>query len=293
MRDQAQDYVTKPRQRGTARAGKERRFIASLINGMAVLEALADAGPTMSLARLSRHVDRSKPTTWRLVHTLVKLGYVGQDPSTREFTLTPHVLALGARFEGMDLKDLAGQSLRRLSAQVGETVNMAVLDGDRLIYIERIKTSQVVNINLHVGSQLPLYNTSMGRVLLAFMPKQRLSQYLVRLAADPDAKKYTQWGCRRLLKILADTRRLGYALNDEDLASGLRSVAAPVWDSGGRTSAAINIAVPSARVSVGQLRVSYVPALIAAATEISAALGHPQARRNLRDVVSERRNGIS
>lgn len=260
---------------------------------MAVLEALAEANPTLSLAALAAQVRRSKPTVWRLVHTLVKLGYVRQDPATREFALTPHVLALGTHFEGMDLKDLAGPSLRRLSTQIGETVNMAVLDGDLLIYIERIKTSQVVNINLSVGSRLPLYNTSMGRVLLAYMPEAAQRQYLQHLRDDPAARKYTQGNFKRLLDALAATRRAGFALNDEDLAPGLRSVAAPVWNRAGHVAAAINIAVPSVRVAVRELRVRYVPALLATATEISAALGYTTARRNLLEVVNDRRTRIS
>lgn len=275
-----------------ARPVAERRYIASLANGMAVLEALAESGEMVTLAELARRVGRSKPTTWRLVHTLVKLGYVRQDPIVRAFLLTPHVLALAASFEGMDLKDLAGQFLRRLSAQIGETVNMAVLDGDRLIYIERVKTSQLVNINLHVGSRLPLYNTSMGRVLLAFMPEEDQRRYLADLVADPEAKDYTQAGATRLRDLIAETKRRGYAVNDEELVSGLRSVAAPVWDSADRVTAAINIAVPSVRVSVRQLRTVHVPALLATATEISAALGQSQARRSLREVMNERRSRI-
>jgi IclR family pca regulon transcriptional regulator len=271
----------------------ERRYIASLANGIAVLEALAENGQMLSLATLARRVQLSKPTAWRLVHTLVKLGYVRQDETTRAFALTPHVLALGAAFEGLDLKDLASQFLQRLSAKLGETVNMAVLDGDRLIYIERVKTSQVVNINLHVGSRLPLFNTSMGRVLLAFMPERDQRQYLTRLAADPEAKKYMESGGKRLRDLLTEAKRRGYALNDEELVSGLRSVAAPVWDSSDRVIAAINISVPSVRVSVRQLRTQYVPALLATATEISAALGQPLAQRNLREVVNERRSRIS
>jgi IclR family pca regulon transcriptional regulator len=293
MRSDPTIRTTKTSTRPVANAGQERGFIASLANGMAVLEALAAGGTTTPLASITRSVGRSKPTTWRLVHTLVKLGYVRQDPLKREFALTPRVLALGASFDGVDLKDLAGEFLRRLSAQIGETANMAVLDGDRLIYIERVKTSQLVNINLQVGSRLPLYNTSMGRVLLAFMPEAELRQCLVRLTADPEAKKYTRSGCARLLDLLAETRRRGYALNDEELVLGLRSVAAPVWDSTGRAIAAINIAVPSVRVSLRQLRVRHVPALLATAHEISAALGYQQARGSLREVVNERRRRIS
>jgi IclR family pca regulon transcriptional regulator len=238
-------------------------------------------------------VGRSKPTVWRLVHTLVRLGYVRQDPATRAFALTPHVLALGTHFDGMDLKDLAGPFLRRLSAEIGETVNMAVLDGDQLIYIERIKTSQVVNINLSVGSRLPLYNTSMGRVLLTYMPEAAVRGYIERLPNEPQTRAFLQNNAKRLWDALAATRRAGFALNDEDLAPGLRSVAAPVWNGTGALAAAINIAVPSVRVSVRELRSRYVPALLSTATEISAALGHSVSRRSLLEVVNERRTRIS
>lgn len=276
-----------------AESARGARSTASVVHAIAVLEALAEATPSLSLAALAAQVGRSKPTVWRLVHTLVRLGYVRQDPVSRTFALTPHVLSLGTHFDGMDLKDLAGPFLRYLSAQIGETVNMAVLDGDRLIYIERVKTSQVVNINLSVGSRLPLYNTAMGRVLLTYRPEAAVREYVERLRDDPAARIYTQHNGKRLLDALAATRRAGFALNDEDLAPGLRSVAAPVWNGAGAVAAAINIAVPSVRVSVRELRSRYVPALLATATEISAALGHTVARRSLLEVVNDRRTRIS
>lgn len=251
---------------------RPRQFVSSLAHGLAVLEALAEHGPEMGLDALARHAEQSKPTTWRLVHTLVSLGYVRQEPTTRRFSLAPRILALGASFEGMDLKELAAPFLRDLSARVGETVNMAVLDGMDLIYIERIKTTQVININLHVGSRLPLYNTSMGRALIAHMPDKWLRQYIARLKADPAARPYSERGGARLLAALRTARQRGYALNDEELAPGLRSVASPIWDSAGRVVAAINIAVPSARLSVRDLRGRKVPELLKTADAISTAV---------------------
>lgn len=253
----------------------ERRFIASLAHGLAVLELLAERGPEMALADLSRGVHLSKPTTWRLVHTLVKLGYVRQDPETKRFGMSPRILTLGALFEGMDLKDLAAPFLRDLSTRIGETVNMAVLDGDQIIYIERVKTPQVVNINLHVGSRLPVYNTSMGRALIAYKPDDWLAGYLVRLAGDPAARKYVEHDGRLLREALSETRLRGYALNDEELALGLRSVASPVWSANaGAPVAAVNVAVPSVRVSTRELRTTYVPELLQTTQQISAALGY-------------------
>jgi len=249
-----------------------RQFIASLAHGLAVLEALAAEAPDMELAVLARRVQKPKPTTWRLVHTLVRLGYVRQDARTRRFALTPRILALGASFDGMDLQDVAAPFLRELSVRVGETVNLAVRDGDTLIYISRIKTSQVVNINLHVGSRLPLYNTSLGRALVAHMGDEWVRDYLVRLKAEPAARQYVDRRGARLLAALRATRERGYSVNDEELTAGLRSIASPIWDGSRRVAAAINISVPSARMTLRTLLGRAVPELLKTANEISAAL---------------------
>jgi IclR family pca regulon transcriptional regulator len=253
---------------------RRRPLNASLAHGLAVLEALSQDRPEMGLTELAKRVGLSKPTTWRLVHTLVRLGYLRQDLDTKRFRLSPRILSLGTLFEGMDLKDLAAPFLRDLSALLGETVNMAVQDGDHILYIERVKTSQVVNINLHVGSRLPLYNTSMGRALVAYMPGTWISEYLARLSGDPHARRYVEEEGRVLREALQQTRARGYALNDEDLVAGLRSVAAPIWRAGAALPvAAVNVAVPSARVSTRQLHERYAPELISTAAHISTALG--------------------
>jgi hypothetical protein len=121
----------------------------------------------MLLAKLAALVGLKKTSAWRLVRTLVQLGYIRQDPVTKPFRPAPRVLALGYSYlEGLDLKQVAAPFLRELSARVQETVNMSVLDGHELIYIDRVGTAQIINVNLHVGSHLPLYNTSLGRALI-------------------------------------------------------------------------------------------------------------------------------
>lgn len=249
-----------------------RQFVSSLAHGVAVLEALATEGRDIDLGALARAVKQPKPTTWRLVHTLVSLGYVGQHATTRRFSLTPRVLALAASFEGMDLRELATPFLRELSRLTGETVNMAVRDGTHLIYIERIKTTQIVNINLHVGSRLPLYNTSLGRALIAHSSTDWLRQYVADLQGDPAAARYTRRGGMRLFEALTMARQRGYAVNDEELAPGLRSVACPIFDSSERVVAAINIAVPSARMTLRDLCTRQVPHLLSTSEAISTAL---------------------
>ena len=252
-------------------------FIASLAHGLSLLEALGSTESGLPLSRLSGLVQLRKTTTWRLAHTLVYLGYVRQDSQTRCFSLGPRVLALGyGYFKSLDMKQLASSFLRDLSLHTGETVNMAVLDGDSLVYIERIKTTQIINISLHIGSRLPLYNTSMGRVLISEKPAKWLREYIKRLDKDSVVPKHLKGNC--LLRILAETRRKGYALNDEDLAVGLRSIAAPVRGESGEIVAAVNIAVPSARLSASQLERTFAPALLKATAGISRALGYQNAR---------------
>jgi IclR family transcriptional regulator, pca regulon regulatory protein len=259
---------------GVAATPGPRNFIASLEHGLAILEALASEMGEMSLAALATHARLKKTTAWRLAHTLVRLGYLRQDKETKRFSLAPRVLSVGyAYFESLDLKQLAEPFLRDLSERLGETVNMAILDGYDLVYVERIKTSQLVNINLHVGSRLPLYNTSLGRALAAEMSADWLRQYIDSLLTVAAAKQFVRNGGEKLLEILRETRERGYALNDQDLALGLRSIASPIRDKSRKAVAAINVAVPSARVSVVDLHRIHAPELLKTSAEISAALG--------------------
>jgi IclR family transcriptional regulator, pca regulon regulatory protein len=146
--------------------------------------------------------------------------------------------------------------------------------GEELVYIERIRTSQIININLHVGSRLPLYSTSLGRALICDMPEEWLKDYIYRLRDDPNAKNYIKNDKHSLLCRLEEARKLGYAINDEELVKGLRAVGAPIR---GRTSeivAAVGVAVPSSRISVSELRRKFAPELLSIAEKISIALGY-------------------
>jgi IclR family pca regulon transcriptional regulator len=256
----------------------ERNFIASLSHGLSVLEAVADNSTDITLAALAKQVGLKKTSTWRLVHTLVELGYLHQDPHTRNFRPAPRVLALGyAYFDGLDLKQLSLPHLHELSARCNETVNLAVLDGDELIYIERVRTAQIVTINLHVGSRLPLYCTSLGRALICEMPPDWLLQYIHRVADDPKAQKYMKGDGKKFLNTLRETRERGFAINDEELVKGLRAISSPVRGRNSEIVAAVCISVPSSRVTAADLRRTFAPDLIATADKISFALGyHPK-----------------
>ncbi|NIM90574.1 MAG: helix-turn-helix domain-containing protein [Candidatus Aminicenantes bacterium] len=254
---------------------KDRNFITALSRGLCILEAFDEANPKLGLADLSKKTGLSKSTVFRLVHTLRALGYIIPIADENKYTLGPKVLGLGfAVLSSLGLREIAQPYLLELSRLTQETVNLAVLDGWKLIYVERIKTQQIVNINLHVGSRLELYNTAMGRVLAAFQNEAWLSQYLKYLEHIPEAESYRKAKGRELMNILEEVRKNDFAVNNEELTPGLRSVAAPVRDRAGEVAGAVNIAVSSSRYSLEELMEKLIPPLQQVTQAISSALGY-------------------
>lgn len=254
---------------------EERNFVNSLARGLSILEAFDLATSKMGISDLARKTGLSKSTVYRLVHTLRTLGYIIPVEEENKYTLGPKVLTLGfAVLSSLELREVAQPYLMELSRNVKETVNLAVLDRWRLIYIERIKTHQIVNINLHVGSRLELYNTAMGRVLAAFQDTHWLSHYLKYLEKFPEAKDYWKDKGKKLLKILEEVRENEFTINDEELTPGLRSVGAPVRNREGEVVGAVNIAVSSSLYSLQRLKQDLISPLRETTQAISAVLGY-------------------
>src|SRR3982751_4076331 len=202
----------------------------SLERGLAILSSFRSAQPLLGVSDLSREVGLSRSTTHRYVATLAALGYLQQDADTKKYRLGPRVLDLGfSAINSMELRHVSAPHLKQLSDATGHTVNMAVLDGADIVYIERCRGSgpREIDLNLHVGSRLPAYCTSMGKVLLAFLPARELKGALagIRLAQrGPN----TITAKAELQRELERVRARGLAVNNEELAYGLRSIAAPV-----------------------------------------------------------------
>lgn len=260
--------------------GKDRNFINALSRGLSILEAFDEANPKLGLADLAKKTGLSKSTVFRLLHTLRTLGYIIPIADESKYTLGPKVLGLGfAVLSSLGLREIAQPYLLELSRLTQETVNLAVLDGWKLIYVERIKTQQIVNINLHVGSRLELYNTAMGRVLAAFQNETWLAQYLNHLEQIPEAAPYWKDQGRKFLNILEEVRKNDFGVNNEELTPGLRSVAAPVRDRAGKVAGAVNIAVSSSRYSLEHLKEKLLPLLQQIIQAISSALGYDASSR--------------
>ena len=256
----------------------------SLERGLAILSSFESAQPLLGVSDLSRVVGLSRSTTHRYVATLAALGYLQQDADTRKYRLGPRVLDLGfSAINSMELRHICAPHLRALSDSTGHTVNMAVLDGSDIVYIERCRAPgpREIDLNLHVGSRLPAYCTSMGKVLLAFLPARERSALL-------DGATLTRRGPntitakRKLLKELERVRQTRLAVNNEELAYGLRSIAAPVWSQTGDVVAGINIAVHRSLVSMDELLERLAPALVDTAGEISARIGFNEGAHGVR-----------
>jgi IclR family pca regulon transcriptional regulator len=250
----------------------------SLERGLAILSAFRSGTPVLGVSELSREVGLSRSTAHRYIATLATLGYLDQDPVSRKYRLGPRVLDLGfSAINSMDLREVAAPHLQALSDETGHTVNMAVLDGADIVYIERCRTSQRgqrdIDLNLHVGSRLPAYCTSMGKVLLAGLSEDEQRAVLDRVDFDQRGPN-TLTGRDELLRELAHVARVGLAMNNEELAYGLRSIAAPVTSGSGDVVAAINLAVHRTMLSLDALVAHLGPPLKRTAAAISSRLGH-------------------
>ncbi|WP_066532366.1 IclR family transcriptional regulator domain-containing protein [Sphingobium sp. EP60837] len=241
--------------------------MTSLAKGLAVLRCFADAQTPMTIAQAAKMTALSRPSVKRCLHTLVRLGYAALD-GTR-YTLRPKALALGyAYLSSSPLAIRAQPMLDQLRDELHESCSVGVLEEDEVYYVARAEISRIMSIALRAGSRLPLYCTSMGRILLAAQDRQSQISYLrrTRLIARTD---YTCTQPSDLLEILASVAEEGYAIVDQELEVGLRSVSVPILGRRG-VVAALNIGTQAARVPVTELRTRYLPALRRIAQELTA-----------------------
>jgi IclR family transcriptional regulator, pca regulon regulatory protein len=255
----------------TKTAKQDSILTGSLAKGLAVLGSFSPNNPSMSVSEIAARVDLNRATAYRIASVLASLGFLEQvdrKGGRREYRPGLKVLLLGrAALESLELPELALPYLQELQENCGETVNMAILDEGSIVYILRLKTDIVVNIRLFVGSRLPAQCTSMGKAMLAFLSTEEFD----RAAASLDFTPLTERSTANLTQLRADLeviRQRGFAINDQELAAGLRSVAAPIFHHK-RVVAAINIAIPSGRVGYDHLLDELGPAVRNTAQRIS------------------------
>jgi IclR family pca regulon transcriptional regulator len=247
-------------------------FMTSLARGLAVIRAFTQQRRHLTIAQLSHRTGIPRAAVRRCLYTLAKLGYVVADEA-RGYSLRPGILALGhAYLSSTPLATMVQPLLDHISDALHESSSMAVLESDEILYIARsTTTTRLMSIDLGLGSRLPAYCSSMGRVLLASLSGQELDAYLSRVKLTRLTKR-TIVSAPELKRALDQVRRDGFSLVDQELEIGLRSIAVPVTDPSGKVVASINVGTQSARVSVAEMESKFLPALLHAARELGTLL---------------------
>ena len=245
-------------------------FMTSLARGLAVVQAFSDSRKPQTIAQISQKTGIPRAAVRRCLFTLQQLGYV--DAELNNFSLRPKVLTLGYSYLSSTPLTVSSQPyLNAISRDLGESCSIAVLDDGEVLYVARSAASRVMSVALNTGSRLPAYCTSLGRVMLAYLSPDQLDAYFARAKLRPMTEK-TVTNQKRLRELLAGVRQDGYAINDEELELGLRSIAVPVRGASGQVVAALNVGAQAARVSVERMREEFLPVLLRGAQELSVLL---------------------
>lgn len=245
-------------------------FVTALARGLSVIRAFDADRAVMTMADLARETGLPRASVRRALFTLETLGYVASDG--RNFRLTPQVLALGyAYLAGAPLPQLVQPAIEAISDRFREYCSVAVLDNAEIISIARSRTKRIMSVGLAVGSRLPAHCTSLGRVLLAGeAPAQR--RQILELVPPQAQTALTITDIDRLLEVIAQVAVDGYALTDQELEMGLRTMAVPICNGTGQTIAALAVTAQTSRVSIAMFRDEVLPILKDAADSIRPLL---------------------
>jgi IclR family pca regulon transcriptional regulator len=251
-----------------ARAQTGPDFVEALARGLDVIKAFGPGRPTMTLSEVAAETGLARPTARRFLITLQQLGYVRAEGGG--FSLTPRVLELGTSYvESLALWDVARPHMEGLVATTNESTSIAQLDGSDIVYVARVAVPKIVTLAVTIGTRFPALQTSLGKVLLAALPDDEVDAVLaepsrsgIRPVRNPTRTERTA--------MLREVRARGWALSDEELAPGIRSVAAPLRDGAGEVVAAMNVNAHAGETSLQKLTGEHLPALLAAAADVSA-----------------------
>lgn len=237
-----------------------RDFVTALASGLEVIQAFDHEHPRMTLSEVAARTGMNRAKARRFLLTLHALGYVRKQQ--RYFELAPRVLQLGYAFlSANNYRDVIQQYLEDITAETGESSSLGVLDGNDVIYVARSAAKhRLMAITLSVGTRLPAAHTSMGRMLLAQLSDTDLDHFLASVALESYTDK-TVTDVSELRNQIIKARQQGYAISDQELDSGLRSIAVPVYDAKQHLMGAINISTNAARVDLDTLINVYLPVL--------------------------------
>jgi IclR family pca regulon transcriptional regulator len=242
-------------------------FVEALARGLAIITAFSPTATALTVSDAAARTSLPRPTARRLLMTLEELGYVRSNNGL--YTLTTKVLELGTTYiAALGIWEVARPHLEALVAKTGESSSMSQLDGSDIVYVARVPVPKIIALSVHIGTRFPAIATSMGHVLLADLPRGDLSRVLKTPSQSGVIPRISPKRAT-LDRELALVRERGWALSDERLSLGIRSIAAPVRDASGATVAAVNVTVHAAETSVGELKRRHLPLLLETAAKIT------------------------
>lgn len=245
-------------------------YVQSFARGLEVIRSFSAQSPEQTLSEVATRSGLTRAGARRILLTLQTLGYVHSDGKL--FRLTPRILDLGfAYLSSQPIWNVAEPVMEQLAEQVRESCSVAVLEGHDIVYVMRVHTHKIMSLNLGVGSRLPTYCTSMGRVLLAGLSDAEVKLHLSQIDR-PACTRHTVTDMAGLMKRVREVRTQGWCLVDQELEEGLISMAAPVTNRAGETVAALNISGQANRTSAKVMQQTMLPALREAALRISQLL---------------------
>jgi IclR family transcriptional regulator, pca regulon regulatory protein len=267
-----------PQQRLRSRAADtakdaDKNTVASLAKGFRILEAFTAQAPELTLADVARRAGVDNATAFRFLNTLVQTGYVERVPDARLFRLTTKVLDLGFNaIAHSDLRTQARPILRKLVGEINEAASVGVLDGASVLYIERVQAGLArLGVDTRIGSRVPAYATAIGHAVLAWLPRDA-QVAILDAQPRPQLTATTQTKLDALLTRLAQVKRRGYAVSNQETVTGLYVLAAPILDSDGVPLAGISIAAPALQTSLKDFESAGAEPIVQAARALSRAL---------------------
>ena len=243
-------------------------FIEALARGLDVIRAFQPGQPVMTLASVAAAAGLARPTARRMLLTLQELGYVRA--ADGGFELTPRVLDLGMSYVlSRGLWEVARPHMEALVAQTHESSSIAQLDGSDIVYVARVAVPKIIALAVTIGTRFPAMQTSLGKVLLAALPSAEVDRVLAEPSRSGIVPRW-QPDANERAAALREVRARGWALTDEQLAPGIRSVAVPLRDGDGRVIAALNVNSHAAETPLEVLTGQHLPLLLQTAGAISA-----------------------
>lgn len=242
-------------------------FVEALARGLNVIRAFSLSHLALSVSEVAAATKLARPTVRRLLLTLESLGYVRS--ANGVYFLTPKVLELGTAYiSAQGMWDIVRPRLEALVEKTKESSSMSQLVGSDIVYTARVPVPKIIGMSVHIGTRFPAYATSMGRVLLSDLTTKELDAVL-KTPSESGVIPRLKFVRKELEQSLVEVRKRGWAMSDEQLSFGIRSIAAPVRDASGRTVAAVNVTVNAAETSIAVLKKEHLPLLLSTAAAIT------------------------